>query len=209
MRLDYFNIVSSAYALSRPASVPSTQRGSSQERWWNTLGICVLDDPLLHLNAMIFAWYIVVCKWTVEGNTVNDWQPRTSQFIHSRDRRLFSMDHIVRDWTFSRRVPLGVYKGCPTVVLSQPTMPHFARLFIFAIYSCIGHVALAENGPCSGTAGICVSTSTCSGWGGTSVIGFCPTDPDGIRCCWISNCGGPGSFCGWPGDCFGGHFLTG
>ena len=92
-------------------------------------------------------------------------------------------------------------------------MPYFARLLMLTVFSCIAHhVTLsAVNGPCAGIAtGVCVSTSKCSGWGGKSVSGYCPYDPNDIKCCVIENCSGADSFCGWPGDCGGngGHFLT-
>lgn len=51
----------------------------------------------------------------------------------------------------------------------------------------------AVNDPCTagGTPGICLTTSSCSSSGGTSIPGFCPSDPMNIQCC-TKACGSSG-----------------
>ena len=39
------------------------------------------------------------------------------------------------------------------------------------------------GGECNGRNGICISTSTCSNYGGTSYSGNCPSDPNDVKCC--------------------------
>ncbi|TFK41520.1 hypothetical protein BDQ12DRAFT_678126 [Crucibulum laeve] len=63
------------------------------------------------------------------------------------------------------------------------------------------------NGHCTGTNhpldGICISTSSCSSRGGTSHSGFCPNDPNDIKCCTIDSCGPSGNkgYCTWTDRC--------
>ncbi|KAF3768979.1 hypothetical protein M406DRAFT_243966, partial [Cryphonectria parasitica EP155] len=67
------------------------------------------------------------------------------------------------------------------------------------------------DGHCSGTAtgeyleyGICISTATCSDYGGSYITGGCPNDPNNIKCCVVGleksastdPCGGS-SYCSW------------
>ncbi|KAI9677667.1 MAG: hypothetical protein M1817_006622 [Caeruleum heppii] len=62
----------------------------------------------------------------------------------------------------------------------------------------------ALNGRCSvnGTPGTCISTTDCANGGGTSHVGFCPNDPDNIRCCTKGSCGSGGN-CRWTDQCSG------
>ena len=63
------------------------------------------------------------------------------------------------------------------------------------------------NGRCNvnDTPGVCISTAKCDSAGGQSPKGFCPGDPDDIRCCIKAACDGPGawSFCEWTDQCIG------
>ncbi|KZL77847.1 D-alanyl-D-alanine carboxypeptidase [Colletotrichum tofieldiae] len=63
----------------------------------------------------------------------------------------------------------------------------------------------ALNEPCYGSggrAGVCVTTSTCSSNGGTTIDGACPADADNVKCCTKSPCGSGGN-CRWASDCAG------
>lgn len=43
---------------------------------------------------------------------------------------------------------------------------------------------LAElNGKCQGRSGICIKTSECQSYGGTTYSGYCPIDPPDVLCC--------------------------
>ncbi|SPO07717.1 uncharacterized protein DNG_10412 [Cephalotrichum gorgonifer] len=65
----------------------------------------------------------------------------------------------------------------------------------------------ATNEPCIGSggrAGVCVSTSTCSASGGTSISGACPGDAADIKCCTKASCSnGSSGNCRWQSDCAG------
>ncbi|KXJ90361.1 hypothetical protein Micbo1qcDRAFT_226264 [Microdochium bolleyi] len=74
----------------------------------------------------------------------------------------------------------------------------------------------ALNGRCTGDVGnphklfgICVATSTCKKYKGTTVNDGCPNDGDDIKCCWISSCyDGRSSHCQWTSQkCEGGVFV--
>jgi hypothetical protein len=49
--------------------------------------------------------------------------------------------------------------------------------------------------------GICIHTSTCKSAGGVSASGWCPDDPEDIKCCYVNTCDkshGEGySYCEW------------
>ncbi|OHE91848.1 hypothetical protein CORC01_12856 [Colletotrichum orchidophilum] len=63
----------------------------------------------------------------------------------------------------------------------------------------------ALNEPCYGSggrAGVCVTTSSCSSNGGTTIDGACPADASNIKCCTKASCGGGGN-CRWTSDCAG------
>ncbi|KAK5655231.1 hypothetical protein OQA88_5798 [Cercophora sp. LCS_1] len=68
-------------------------------------------------------------------------------------------------------------------------------------------ILAAVNEPCvgsGGVAGVCISTSACSAAGGSSITGFCPSDPAGIRCCFKKSCSnGSSGNCRWQSDCAG------
>ncbi|KAJ9656580.1 hypothetical protein H2201_008492 [Coniosporium apollinis] len=67
-------------------------------------------------------------------------------------------------------------------------------------------VRAAVNEPCygaGGAPGVCISTSTCSSAGGTSIVGACPRDADNIRCCTKPNCPAAPDNCRWTSDCAG------
>ena len=53
----------------------------------------------------------------------------------------------------------------------------------------------ALNGPCSidGTPGVCVTTANCAAGDGSFRSGFCPNDPDNVRCCIKPECGSGGN----------------
>lgn len=68
-----------------------------------------------------------------------------------------------------------------------------------------GAAQAALNGPCTAgsTPGVCVTTATCSGGGGTSHSGYCPNDPADVRCCTKTSCGSAGGNCRWTSQCSG------
>ena len=39
------------------------------------------------------------------------------------------------------------------------------------------------NGPCSGRSGICIDSSTCGSYGGSTYSGYCPSDSYYVKCC--------------------------
>lgn len=53
----------------------------------------------------------------------------------------------------------------------------------------------ALNGPCKigGTPGVCITTSDCAADDGSFRSGFCPNDPDNVRCCIKPECGSGGN----------------
>ncbi|KAF9986678.1 hypothetical protein BGZ75_001530 [Mortierella antarctica] len=51
-------------------------------------------------------------------------------------------------------------------------------------------VLAANSCSVSGVAGTCISTSSCASSGGTSTPGFCPNDPNDVRCCTRASSGG-------------------
>jgi hypothetical protein len=57
------------------------------------------------------------------------------------------------------------------------------------------------------TRGICIRTTTCKKYKGTTQTGACPYDPDDVKCCKIDECdtipdglGGPFSGCDWTAN---------
>jgi len=76
---------------------------------------------------------------------------------------------------------------------------------LFALPTVLG----ALNGACSasGVPGICITTTDCSSGGGTSHVGFCPNDPDNVRCC-TKTCGSGGT-CRLTSSCTTGNIATG
>ncbi|KAI5843298.1 hypothetical protein DFP73DRAFT_514075 [Morchella snyderi] len=79
-----------------------------------------------------------------------------------------------------------------------------ALLFLTATHA-------AVNGPCTGSPGVCVTTANCARDGGTSVPGYCPNDPDNVRCCTKYNCGASRDcgYCEWTNACTGGGWQVG
>ncbi|KAJ3961840.1 hypothetical protein N0V92_001492 [Colletotrichum tropicale] len=76
--------------------------------------------------------------------------------------------------------------------------------FLIAAVS-VPTVFAALNEPCYGSggrAGVCVTTSSCSSSGGTTINGACPKDPDNVKCCTKASCGSGGN-CRFTSDCAG------
>jgi len=59
----------------------------------------------------------------------------------------------------------------------------FNSKLVLSVLATVPSTLAAVNGRCTGKTGICISTGTCSNYGGTSVVGKCPNDPNDIRCC--------------------------
>lgn len=90
---------------------------------------------------------------------------------------------------------------------------HFLALAL-AVFPVAALAAL--NGRCTGdlatgawrTDGICITTSNCSGRGGKTKNGACPSDPENVKCCIIDedkNPCGQWSYCTWTSNtCFSG-----
>ncbi|OLN87589.1 putative secreted protein [Colletotrichum chlorophyti] len=75
--------------------------------------------------------------------------------------------------------------------------------FVAALSATLAFAALNE--PCYGSggrAGVCVTTSTCSSNGGTTIDNACPADPANVKCCTKPSCGSGGN-CRWASDCGG------
>ena|ERR1700722_5871360 len=75
---------------------------------------------------------------------------------------------------------------------------------IAALLNGATYVYASLNGPCDvyGVPGVCVLTASCADSGGHSTTGFCPQDPEDIRCCTKTACGDGGS-CKWVSECSG------
>ncbi|KAF9555426.1 glycoside hydrolase family 24 protein [Agrocybe pediades] len=67
----------------------------------------------------------------------------------------------------------------------------------------------ALNGACTvgSTPGVCLSTSSCTGSGGTTHSGYCPNDPSDVKCC-TKPCGSGGT-CRFTSSCTTGKTQTG
>jgi len=64
----------------------------------------------------------------------------------------------------------------------------------------------AVNGKCSsGKKGICIATGTCSKYGGSTSNGYCPSDPNNIKCCSNIPCkyNGKSGSCMFTSECSG------
>ncbi|KAK3368384.1 hypothetical protein B0H63DRAFT_565082 [Podospora didyma] len=65
----------------------------------------------------------------------------------------------------------------------------------------------AVNEPCvgsGGSAGVCVTTATCSASGGVTISGGCPSDASDVKCCSKASCSnGSAGNCRWTSDCAG------
>lgn len=78
-------------------------------------------------------------------------------------------------------------------------------LQVFSILLLATSTTLATvNGPCTinSTPGVCISTASCSGAGGSFKSGFCPNDPTDIKCCVKPSCGSGGN-CRFTSQCSG------
>jgi hypothetical protein len=106
-----------------------------------------------------------------------------------------------------------------TIPSSNDTM-HFS--YVLALFPVAALAAL--NGRCTGSAatgtwgshGICVSTSTCTSYGGEYKSGACPYDPDNVKCCVVgiapnaeNNPCGRFSMCQWTSSTCSGSWVTG
>ena len=72
------------------------------------------------------------------------------------------------------------------------TNMHYSTAILFPLLP----LALAAvDGPCAidGTPGVCVTTSNCAAADGSFRSGFCPNDPDNVRCCIKPECGSGGN----------------
>ena len=77
--------------------------------------------------------------------------------------------------------------------------------FILILLLAISTTFASVNGPCSGVDGICIDTSKCSSYSGTSVSGKCPSDPSNIKCCDSISCSANGKTgkCAFASQCDG------
>ena len=64
--------------------------------------------------------------------------------------------------------------------------------FILILLLTISSTFAAVNGPCSGRDGVCIDSSTCSSYGGTTYSGKCPKDANNIKCCDSISCSANG-----------------
>ena len=64
--------------------------------------------------------------------------------------------------------------------------------FILILLLAISTTLASVNGPCSGRDGICIDSSTCSNYGGTTFSGKCPKDANNIKCCDSISCSANG-----------------
>ncbi|MCJ1466255.1 hypothetical protein MMC07_004874 [Pseudocyphellaria aurata] len=78
------------------------------------------------------------------------------------------------------------------------------RAIFYSVFVLSGTALGAVNGPCSidGTPGVCISTSSCSRSGGSFRSGFCPKDPNNVKCCIKPACGSGGN-CRFSSQCSG------
>ena len=76
---------------------------------------------------------------------------------------------------------------------------------LLAILIFLPYAFSALNGACSGRSGICISTTTCSNYRGTSYTGKCPNDASNIKCCDNISCtaNGKSGKCVFLNDCQG------
>ena len=64
--------------------------------------------------------------------------------------------------------------------------------FILILLLTISSTLASVNGPCSGRDGICIDSSKCSSYGGTTYSGKCPKDANNIKCCDSLSCSANG-----------------
>lgn len=83
------------------------------------------------------------------------------------------------------------------------TMLFLDHIFYLALTLTSATVLAAVNGPCSfGKTGVCLPTAQCSGAGDIISVGFCPNDPNDVKCCSKPSCG-LGGYCEWTYACDG------
>ena len=76
---------------------------------------------------------------------------------------------------------------------------------LLAIFLFLPYVFSALNGACTGRTGICLSTTTCANYKGTSYTGKCPNDANNIKCCDNISCraNGKSGKCVFSSQCSG------
>lgn len=77
---------------------------------------------------------------------------------------------------------------------------------IISLLAIVPYTLATRNEKCSkGKSGICISTDTCKSYGGTSSRGFCPNDPNNVRCCDAIPCKheGMSGTCKFTNECSG------
>ncbi|KAI9842586.1 MAG: hypothetical protein M1837_007024 [Sclerophora amabilis] len=81
-------------------------------------------------------------------------------------------------------------------------MPYLGSI-LCAVLAISSTTLAAVNGPCTanGVPGICIATAACKSGGGKSASGFCPNDPNDIKCC-TKACGSGGT-CRFTSSCTG------
>lgn len=104
---------------------------------------------------------------------------------------LASLHHALS--VFSRRLPLIQGSNCSP----QRAMLRFGRQSWFET-----HTHIPPPSSLTFSSGVCVTTSTCSANGGTTIDGACPADAANVKCCTKSPCGSGGN-CRWTSDCAG------
>jgi len=71
---------------------------------------------------------------------------------------------------------------------------HFNPKLVLTLLATLPAAFAALNGKCTGRNGICISTGTCQNYGGTSISGKCPNDPNDVKCCDSITCEHNGSY---------------
>ncbi len=56
------------------------------------------------------------------------------------------------------------------------------KLFLILLLT-ISEIFASVNDKCTGRNGICITTGTCSSYGGKTYSGYCPYDPSNVLCC--------------------------
>jgi len=69
---------------------------------------------------------------------------------------------------------------------------HFNPKLFLAFLATVPSAFAALNGKCDGVSGICINTSTCQSYGGQSISGKCPSDPNDVKCCQTITCNSNG-----------------
>jgi len=69
---------------------------------------------------------------------------------------------------------------------------HFNPKLVLALLATVPSAFAALNGKCNGVSGICINTDTCQSYGGQSISGKCPNDPNDVKCCQTITCNSNG-----------------